>query len=88
MAAPVACELANCSLKFHVDSVADRMLRGSMRKLNRLHTRDVLADGLAKGGIERLLLHRVSNDSVYKANSSQSHAQRHQLLVVPLGTRR
>ena len=27
----------------------------------------MLADGLAKGGVDRLLLHRFSNDCVYEA---------------------
>ena len=32
-----------------------------------MDTRDMLADGLTKGGVDRTLLHRVSNNCQYKA---------------------
>ena len=67
IAASDACEPAENSLKLHLISVRDRMMHGLIRKLYWVDTRDMLADGLTKGGIDRLLLHRVSNDCVYEA---------------------
>ena len=67
IAASDACELAGCSLKLHLISAKDRMTHGLIKKLYWVDTRDMLADGLAKGGIDRLLLHRVSDDCVHKA---------------------
>ena len=42
------------------------MKRGLIRKFYWVGTRDMLADGLTKGGIDRFLLHRVSDDCVYE----------------------
>ena len=67
IAASDACEPAECSLKLHLISVRDRMSHGLIRKLHWVDTRDMLADGLTKGGIDRLLLHKVYNDCVYEA---------------------
>ena len=67
IAASDACELAECSLTFHLISVRDRMTHGLIPKLYWVDTRDVLADVLTKGGIDRLLLHSVSNICVYGA---------------------
>ena len=61
-----ACEPAGCSLKLHRVSAGDRMTHGWIRKLYWVDTRDMLADCLTKGGIDRLLLHKVSNDCVYE----------------------
>lgn len=57
-----ACEPAESSLKLHLISVWDRMTHGLIRKFWWVDTRDMLADGLTMGGIDRLLLHNVSND--------------------------
>ena len=66
IAASDACEPAGCSPKLHLISVRDRMSHGLIRKLYWVDTKDMLADGLTKGGIDRLLLHQVSNDCVYE----------------------
>ena len=43
------------------------MSEGMIRRLFWVDTRDMLADGLTKGGIDRTLLHSVSNDCRYRA---------------------
>ena len=68
-----ACEPAECSLKLHLISVRDRMSHGLIRRLHWVDTRDMLADGLTKGGIDRALLHSVSNDCKYEAKH-ESHS--------------
>ena len=60
-----ACDPAECSLKLHLISVRNRMQEGMIRRLFWVDTRDMLADGLTKGGIDRTLLHAVSNDCRY-----------------------
>ena len=65
IAASDACGLAESSLKLRLIPDRDRMMHG--RKLYWLDARDVLADGLSKGGIDRLLLYRISNGCVYEA---------------------
>lgn len=62
-----ACEFAGSSLKLHLISVRDRMAHGLIRRLYWVDTRDMLADGLTKDGIDRLRLHRCSNDCKYVA---------------------
>ena len=62
-----ACVLAECSLKLYLVSVRDRMSHGLVRRPHWVDTRDMLADGLAKGGIDRFLLLAVSNDCKYEA---------------------
>ena len=62
-----ACLPAGCSLKFHLISVRDRMAHGLVRKFYWVATRDMLADCLTKGGIDRLLLPSVSNGCKYEA---------------------
>ena len=67
VAATDTCEPAESSLKLHLISVRDRMEQGIIRNLYWVDTRDMLADGLTKGGIDRQLLHSVSQDCQYKA---------------------
>lgn len=67
IAATDACELAGSRLKFHLILVGDRMTYGLVRKFFWAGTRDVLADGLIKGGLDRMLLRNVSNDCKYSA---------------------
>ena len=67
ISAPDACEFAESSLKLHLISVRDRMTHGLIRRFYWVDTRDMLADGLTKGGIDRLFLHRCSNDCRYVA---------------------
>ena len=65
-----ACEFAESSFKLHFISVRDRMIHGLIRRFYWVDTRNMLADGLTKGGIDRLLLHRCSNDCRYVAKHS------------------
>ena len=66
VAATDACDPQECSLKLHLISVRDRLSQGIIRRMHWVDTRDMLADGLTKGGIDRALLHSVSNDCRYK----------------------
>ena len=67
IAATDACEPAGSNLKLHLISIRKRMAYGLIRKLLWVDTRDMLADGAAKCGIGRMLLHNVSNDCKYRA---------------------
>lgn len=60
-----ACEPAGISFKLHFITVRDGMAHRLIRKPFWVDTRDVLADGLAKGGVHRLLLHSCSNGCRY-----------------------
>ena len=60
--APDACEPAGSSLTLHLISVWDRMTYGLVRQFFWVDTIEVLADGLTKGGIDRLLLRSAGND--------------------------
>ena len=62
ISAAYACEPAVSSLKFHLISVGDRMTHGIIRQLCWVDTRDMLADGLTKGGVDRTLLTRVCDE--------------------------
>lgn len=66
VAATDACAPAS-SLKLHLISVRDRMIHVAIGALYWVDTRDMPADGLTKGGIDRTLLHGASNDCRYKA---------------------
>lgn len=68
IAATDACEPAGSSLKLHLISMRDRMAHGAIRALYWVDTRDMSADGLTKGGIDRALWHGVGNDCRYKAS--------------------
>ena len=68
VAATDVCDPAGSSLKLHLTSVRDRMTHGLIRSLYWVDARDMLADGLAKAGIDRILLHNASNDCHYKAS--------------------
>lgn len=56
------CEPAGWSLKLHLISVRDRTAYGPVRKLFWVDARDMLADGLNKGGIDRFLFRNASCD--------------------------
>ena len=45
----------------------DRVTHGFIRRLFWVDTRDMLADGFTKGGIDRTLFHLASNGCKYKA---------------------
>ena len=67
VAATDTCDPAESGFKLHLISVRDRMSSGMIRRLFWVETRDMLADGLTKGGIDRELLHQVSNNCKYCA---------------------
>ena len=56
VAATVACDPQGCSFKLHLISLRDRLTQGIIRRMHWVDTRDMLADGLAKGGLDRALL--------------------------------
>ena len=60
------CDLAESSLKLHLISVRDRMVQGIIRFLYWVDTRDMLADGLTRGGIDRALLDAVCEHCRYE----------------------
>ena len=62
VAATDSCGFAGSSFKIHISPVRDRMAHGLIRKFYLVYTRDMLADGFAKGGIGRTLLHNIGND--------------------------
>ena len=61
------CEFAGSSFIFHLISVSDRLEQGIIRNLHWADTRDMFADGLTKGGIDRAFFNNVSNDCKHKA---------------------
>ena len=56
-----------CSLKLHLLSLRDRLTTGTLRKFWWCDTRDMLADGLTKGGVDRALLERAAEKGLYMA---------------------
>ena len=62
--------------KLHFISVRDRLTQGMIRKTHWVDTRDMLADGLTKGGIDRTLLHNVSNSCPFQlTHEALSHSK-------------
>ena len=57
--APDVCDPAESSLKLHLISVRSRLESGLIRTLWWCGTRDMLADALTKGGIDRALIIRA-----------------------------
>ena len=68
------CDPAESSLKLHLISVRDRMSQGILRFLYWVDTRDMLADGLTKGGIDRALLDAICEHCKYEC---KHEPQRH-----------
>jgi len=60
VAAPDVCEPAECSLKLHLISIRDKVSYGTIKNLFWSDTRDMLADGLTKGSVNRLALQTVA----------------------------
>ena len=74
VAATGACDPQECSLRLHLISARDRLSQGIIRRMHLVDARDMLADGLTKGGIDRTLLHNVSNDCRFKfAHNALTH---------------
>ena len=66
VAATYVCEPAGSSLKLHFISVRDKMAHGLIRTIFWVDTRDMLADGLTQGGVDKTFLHNVSNACRYR----------------------
>ena len=66
VAATDACDPQECPLTLHLISVRNLLAQGIIRRLHWVDTRDMLADGVNKGEVDRLLLHRASNDCHFK----------------------
>jgi len=56
VSAPETCTPQEASLKLHIKTIRDRLARGLLRSLSWCDTRDMLADGLTKGGVDRAAL--------------------------------
>ena len=59
IAAPDVCAPQEASLKLHLITIRDRLTRGLLRSLSWCDTRDMVADPLTKGGVDRKLIARV-----------------------------
>ena len=81
IAATHVCEPAESSFKLHLLSVRDSMIHGAIRALYWVDARNMLADGLTTGGIDRALLNGVRNACKYQtihaalANTTQKKNQ-------------
>ena len=60
VAAADACTPMECSLKLHLLSLRDKLMQNILRRLYWADTRDMVADGMTKGGVHRKLLVAVS----------------------------
>ena len=58
--APDVCEPQECSLKLHLLALRDKVHRGTIESLFWSDTRDMLADGLTKGSVNRTALQTVA----------------------------
>ena len=75
IAATDVCEPAECSLKLHLLALRDKIRRNVVRYLHWMDTRDMLADGLTKGSVDRAALRLT-------ASTGRFHAQ-HPTIVTP-----
>ena len=65
LSAQDVCDPAECSLKLHLLSIRDRLASGTIRFLYWHDTRDMIADGLTKGGVNRKLIDGVTEYGMY-----------------------
>jgi hypothetical protein len=65
VAAADACNPLECSLKLHLLSLRDKLTQQILRQLFWADTRDMIADGMTKGGVHRKLLSSVSDAGRY-----------------------
>ena len=74
VAARDICEPAEGSLKLHLLALRDKVIRGVVKRLFWTDTRDMLADGLTKGSVDRAALRTVSGEGRYRpAHATQCH---------------
>jgi len=62
------CTPQEASLRLHLITVRDRLVRGLIRSLSWTDTRDMVADPLTKGGVDRTLLTRVMSGTLHVAH--------------------
>ena len=67
------CEPAESSLKLHLLAVRDKLLQGILRQLFWVDTRDMLADGLTKGSVNRSALQLAQEDGRFKLQHNVVH---------------
>ena len=65
VAASDVCDPSESSLKLHLISVRGRIACGIIRFLWWIDTRDMAADGLTKSGIDRTILHNLSQEYLF-----------------------
>ena len=73
IAATDACEPAECSLKLHLLALRDKIRRNVVRYLFWLDTRDMLADGLTKGTVDRQALRHTASTGLFTAKHESLH---------------
>ena len=61
LAATDVCTPQEASLRLHLIAVRDRLTRGLIRSISWTDTRDMVADALTKGGVDRTLSTQVMN---------------------------
>jgi len=61
LAAPDVCTPQEASLKLHLITIRDRINRGLIRSLSWSDTRDMVADALTKGGVDRTVIQKAMN---------------------------
>ena len=67
-------EPAEGSLKLHLLALRDKVIRGVVERLFCTDARDMLADGLTKGSVDRAALRTVSGEGRYRpAHATQCH---------------
>ena len=66
VAAADACNPLECSLKLHLLSLRDKLTQKILRQLFWADTRDMVADGMTKGGVHRKLLTSVSEAGMHE----------------------
>lgn len=70
------CEPQEGSLKLHLIPVRDRLAQSIIRRMHWVDARDMLANGLVTGCIDRTLLHNVSNSCSLKlAHGAFTHVK-------------
>ena len=74
LVAPDAGTPLEASLKVHIISIRDRLARGVLRKIGWTDTRDMVADGLNKGGIPRQALQAAMAGKVSLAHPVKQHS--------------
>ena len=67
------CTPQESSLKTHLIAIRDRLQRGLIRSINWVDTRNMLADALTKGGIDRAMIQRAMNGSLTLHNEVLEH---------------